>query len=138
MNSWPLCTSIMKPRPGSAGFHHHPVAGTTPDTGPVTELPLKAAVTGSAPLIVTTQVSWSPLQAPPLQPSNVFPDVAVAVNVTCVPVENAPTQVPLVHTMPEGTLVTVPLPAMVTDRLARPSRLRKPPPPGPTTVTGMS
>src|ERR1700733_13654719 len=135
MNSSPFCTSIMKPRPGSAGFHHQPVAGITPDTGPVTELPLNDAETGSAPLIVTAHVIWLPVHVP-LQPWNTLPGLAVAVSTTCVPEENAPTQVPPVQTMPAGTLVTVPLPATVTDRLARPSKLRKPAPAWPTTVTG--
>jgi len=71
----------------------------------------KAAVTFLAALIVTVQVPV-PLQAP-LQPSKVEPAVALAVNVTLVPLEKLTEQVEP-QLIPAGDDVTVPLPLVVT------------------------
>jgi hypothetical protein len=62
-----------------------------------------------------------PLHPPPLQPANIDPDAAVAVNVTVLPVGNwalsALQVVP--QLMPDGLLVTVPVPvpALFTVRM---------------------
>ena len=68
----------------------------------------KVAVTAVAPEIVTVQAP-APEHPPPLQPLKIDPESGVAVSVTAVPlvkfvVQFAP------HAMPEGVLVTVPLP----------------------------
>lgn len=74
---------------------------------------VKVAVTDWLPFIATVQAPF-PLQAPP-QPLNTDPLLAVAVNVTLVPLLN-----PALHVLPQeipaGLLLTVPapLPASVT------------------------
>ena len=61
-----------------------------------------------AALSVTVQVPV-PEQPPPLQPLNVDPAAGVAVKVTTVPLAYAAMQV-APHEIPEGLLVTVPIP----------------------------
>jgi len=70
---------------------------------------MKVAVTEVAALIVTVQVPV-PVHPAPLQPVNVEPAAAAAVNVTTVPLVNDAEQV-VPQEMPAGLLVTVPLPA---------------------------
>ena len=76
---------------------------------------VKVAVTEAAALIVTTQVPV-PLQPPPLQPVNVDPPVGAADSVTDAPEVKLATQVDP-QLIPEGELVTVPLPAAITVRM---------------------
>jgi hypothetical protein len=91
---------------------------STPDGGGgVVGLALKVAVTVVAPLIVTGQVAV-PLQAP-LQPAKTEPEAGLAVSVSAVPaatvsVQSAP------QVIPAGELDTVPVPVpfLVTDRIA--------------------
>ena len=64
-----------------------------------------------AALSVTVQVPV-PEQPPPLQPVNVDPAAGVAVKVTAVPVANGAEHV-APHEIPEGLLVTVPIPGPV-------------------------
>src|SRR5215831_846912 len=66
---------------------------------------VKVAVTEAAAFMVTTQVPL-PVQPPPLQPAKVDPAAGAAVRVTMVPEVSEVEQV-----VPEGELVTVPLPA---------------------------
>jgi len=68
-------------------------------------------VTEVAAFRVTVQVPV-PEQPPPLQPEKVEPAAGVAVRVTAVPMVNEAEQV-APHEMPEGALVTVPLPVPV-------------------------
>jgi len=70
---------------------------------------MKVAVTEVAALIVTVQ-GPVPVHPAPLQPVNVEPTAAAAVNVTAVPFVNDAEQV-VPQEMPAGLLVTVPLPA---------------------------
>jgi hypothetical protein len=70
---------------------------------------MKVAVTEVAALIATVQVPV-PEHPPPLQPVNVEPAAAAAVNVTEVPLVNDAEQV-APQEIPAGLLVTVPLPA---------------------------
>jgi hypothetical protein len=70
--------------------------------------PTNIACTVWSALIVTVQVPV-PEQPPPDQPTNEFPDVGVAVNVTCVPLGKLCEQL-LGHEIPAGLLVTVPVP----------------------------
>ena len=72
------------------------------------------AVTLWALFIVTVQAPV-PEQAPD-QPVNLYPRAAAGVSVTLVPEVNAAEQVPG-QEMPEGELVTVPLPLTVTVRV---------------------
>jgi len=76
---------------------------------------LNVAVTLSAALIVTVHVPVPLHAAFPLHPANVLPLPAVAVSVTTVPLTKFAEHV-LGHAMPEGLLVTepVPVPASVT------------------------
>ena len=69
---------------------------------------MNVAVTDSAALIVTVQTP-TPEQPAPLHPANVVPLFGVAVSVTCAPVVNDAAHV-LGHSIPEGLLLTVPLP----------------------------
>src|SRR5580700_5937312 len=75
-------------------------------------LPLKAADTLVAALIVTAQLPL-PLHTPP-QPSKAAPWAGVAVSVTCVPLPKLELHV-APQLMPEGELVTVPLPKRLTE-----------------------
>ena len=84
------------------------VNATTADRMSFVVVVLKVAVTGSAALIVTTQLPV-PVQAP-LQPANVEPEFATCVNVTCDPAVKFAAHV-LGHKIPDGALVTVPVPA---------------------------
>src|SRR5262245_31053863 len=68
----------------------------------------KVAVTDVAAVTVTTHVPV-PVQPPPLQPVKVDPAAAAAVKLTTVPDVNETEQV-VPQLMPEGELVTVPLP----------------------------
>jgi hypothetical protein len=77
----------------------------------VSGIGLNVALTLSALFIATVQVPV-PEQAPD-QPANVCPEEGEAVRITVVPNENATEQVPG-QEMPEGELVTVPLPATFT------------------------
>src|SRR5215471_16599775 len=70
---------------------------------------VKVAVTEAAAFMVTTQVPL-PVQPPPLQPAKVDPAAGAAVRVTMVPEVSEVEQV-VPQLMPEGELVTVPLPA---------------------------
>jgi len=70
---------------------------------------MKVAVTEAAAFMVTTQVP-EPVQPPPLQPAKVDPADGVALSVTTVPDVNEVEHV-VPQLMPEGELVTVPLPA---------------------------
>ena len=76
---------------------------------------LKFAVTLRALSMLTLQLLLEPVQAP-LQPLKVLPVVAWAVNVTAVPAAKSAEQV-LPQLMPDGELVTVPMPVpwLVTD-----------------------
>jgi hypothetical protein len=69
---------------------------------------VKVAVTDVAVLTVTVQVPV-PVQPPPLQPANVEPVAAAAVSVTGVPLVYVAEHV-APQLMPEGALLTVPLP----------------------------
>src|SRR5580704_8049062 len=75
----------------------------------------KIALTDSAAFIATMQLP-KPLQAP-LQVLKLQPLAGAAVNVTCDPPVNVPLHVDG-QLMPVGLLVTVPLPVMLTVRLA--------------------
>jgi hypothetical protein len=70
------------------------------------------AVTEVFEFIVTTH-GPVPVHAPPLQPENALPAFGAAVSVTCVPGANDAEQV-LPQLIPDGELVTVPLPEVVT------------------------
>jgi hypothetical protein len=74
---------------------------------------LKVAVTFSLALSVTMQVGLL-LQPPPFQPAKDEFAAAVAVSVTCVPVVKLALQVVPQLLMPEGLLVTVPVPVPPT------------------------
>jgi hypothetical protein len=74
------------------------------------------AVTLCAAFIVTMQLP-TPLQPPPLQPLKPQPFVGAAVSVTCVPPPKLELHVDG-QLIPGGELVTVPLPAMLTDKVA--------------------
>jgi hypothetical protein len=69
----------------------------------------------SLAFIVTTQLPV-PLQPPPLQPLKLLPPEGVAVSVTGVPLAKLALHV-VPQLMPEGELVTVPLPERLTVRL---------------------
>jgi hypothetical protein len=75
-------------------------------------LPLKAADTFAAAFIVTTQLPV-PLHTPP-QPLKTAPWAGVAVSVTCVPLPKLELHV-APQVMPDGELVTVPLPNRLTE-----------------------
>src|SRR5580693_1752950 len=75
-------------------------------------LPLKAADTLAAAFIVTTQLPV-PLHTPP-QPLKIAPWAGVAVRVTWVPLKKLELHV-APQAMPEGELVTVPLPNRLTE-----------------------
>ena len=74
----------------------------------------KFAATLSAAFIVTEQ-ALVPLQAP-LQPIKLEPAAGVEVKVTCVPLVKLALQV-ATQLIPEGELVTVPLPDTLTERV---------------------
>jgi hypothetical protein len=87
---------------------------TAPDPSPdratdkVTVPTLKVAVTVFAASIITVHVASVPVHAP-LQPVNVAPVAGVAVSTTEVPAVKSSLQ-SAPQAMPEGALVTVPLP----------------------------
>jgi hypothetical protein len=72
---------------------------------------VNVAVTDSAALIVTVQIPV-PVQAP-LHPAKLQPEAGVAVSITEVPLSKVVEQTPG-QVIPDGLLVTVPLPAIVT------------------------
>ncbi|KJR40355.1 hypothetical protein MCHI_003780 [Candidatus Magnetoovum chiemensis] len=74
---------------------------------------VNVAVTLFPESIVTVHVPV-PLQPPPLQPVNVDPEFAVAVNVTEVPKEYDSEQL-LPQSIPDGELVTLPEPVPATE-----------------------
>jgi hypothetical protein len=87
---------------------------TVPPPKTVTEsgnICVNVAVTDAAALIVTMQLPV-PLQ-PPLQSEKLQPAAGVSVSVTEVPLSNVVEQVPG-QAIPDGLLVTVPLPVIVT------------------------
>ena len=94
---------------------------TVPEPAPdllnvsVKDCSVNVAVTVVSALSATVQVPV-PVQPPPLQPVKVEPAAGVAVRVTAVPTVNEAEQV-APHEMPEGALVTVPLPVPVLVRL---------------------
>src|SRR5271170_1094459 len=75
-----------------------------------------AAVTLSAALMVTTQLP-APLHAP-LQPPKTQPLAGVSLRVTCVPLAKLALQVDP-QLIPDGVLVTVPLPDTPTESVGR-------------------
>jgi hypothetical protein len=85
-----------------------PPPTTVTDSGKVC---VNMAVTDSAALTVTTQLPV-PLQAP-LHPAKLQPAAGVSVSITVVPLSNVVEQVPG-QAIPEGLLVTLPLPVIVT------------------------
>jgi hypothetical protein len=90
-----------------------PLTGGSVNTVTSNVCTLNVAVTDSAAFIVTMQLP-TPVQAP-LQPANVNPAFATCVNVTvCPPLKSA--RHVLGHNIPDGVLVTVPLPvpALIT------------------------
>ncbi len=92
-----------------------PVVALAPTLAPVGLMlyvqALNVAVTLFAPSIVTVHVVFVPEHAP-LQPANTDPLAGVAVSVTLVPELNDAEQV-LPQFIPDGLLVTVPLPVPV-------------------------
>ena len=91
---------------------------------------LNVAVTAVFAFTASVQVPV-PEQPPPLQPANTDPEDGVAVRVTTVPLENDLEQLEP-QLMPEGLLVTVPVP--VPDLFTW--SVRPPPPPPPRANAG--
>jgi len=77
---------------------------------------ISVAETLCAELMVTVQL-LVPLQPPPLQPVNIDPAVALAVNVTLLLMEKLAMQV-APQLMPAGLLVTVPTPVPALDTIS--------------------
>src|SRR5579862_681600 len=115
-----LASAPAKVRHGAArvhGLESLPSAAETQvcdDGDPPPELDEKVAATLAAEFIVTAQPPL-PLQAP-VQPLKVAPAAGVSSSVTCVPPEKFALHVDP-QSMPDGELVTAPLPVTLTERL---------------------
>jgi hypothetical protein len=109
---WPVSTKPNTPLPPGTVFTVGELPGPTEMITGVFPL-LNVAVTVTAAVTVTTHVPV-PEHPPPVQPANVEPSDAVAVNVTAVPLAKFAEHVVVGQLMPAGALVTAPLPVPIS------------------------
>ena len=108
---WPVSTKPNTALPPGTVFTVDELPGPTEMITGVFPL-LNVAVTGVAAVTVTTHVP-EPEHPPPVQPANVEPSAATAVNVTLVPLAKFAEHV-VGQTIPAGALITVPLPVPIS------------------------
>jgi hypothetical protein len=82
--------------------------------------PVNTAATSRAWLVSTVQVLPPVAEHTPIQRTNDWPALAVAVRVICEPLPGIATEQVLVHEMPAGELLTVPAPTTDTSMRCRP------------------